>query len=258
MLLKDKVVMVVPGTFGLGFQAARRFAREGARLLLCGESERNGERALALLAEAHPDTAARYARVVLTEEGDFERAIETGVEAFGAIDAAFGCPDHFQQGLLGEVSVDHVDLAIARNVRSLHFLVRHLAPALAGIGGGSIALLSSMYARVSGSTSIGYEVSKGMAACMARSYGEIYAPQGVRVNAVLTGHYVFPDEGLEDEHPVFRAASADEALTIAGHYPIGRFADADEVAGAAAWLLSDAASYACGTELLLDGALTRR
>ncbi|GIW72519.1 MAG: short-chain dehydrogenase [Planctomycetota bacterium] len=257
MRLEGKAILVVPGTFGIGFEVALACARQGARLAIGGADPHNRERALALLGEAGCPQAIAC-EVELAEEAGFERAVEQAVAAFGALDGACGAPDHFEPGLLGEIDAAHLDRAIARNVRSLFLLCKHAAPAIMAAGGGAIVLLSSVYAQLSGSTSAGYEISKGMAACLARSFAEIYAPQGVRVASVLHGHTALPERGLRDEHPLFRPASAEQALAIAAHYPAGRFADAAEIANACAWLLSDEASYAFGTPLLLDGGLSTR
>ena len=256
MRLRDKVIVVAPGTFGLGFEAAKLFVAQGAQLILTGTDPDTGEQACKQLLEA--GAQATYVKVNPRREKDFESLVQHAIATFGRIDGAFGCPDHIRRADLTKTSAKSFDHTINYNARSLFFLVKYVGPVIESGGGGAIVLLSSVYAKISGVNAVAYEVSKGMALSLARSFGTYYAQRNVRVNSILHGHHLNSANDLKPEHAGLCPPTAKQAERIASCYPSKRVAQGSEIAQAALFLLSDEASFCNGSELVVDGGLSTR
>lgn len=257
MRLSGKVAVVVPGTYGVGYDTAVRFAREGARgVLVGGLDDDNGEKTVAAIERA--GGAGAYRRTDILEEGDVEALVKDAIGRWGGVDVAFGCPDYYVNGLAIHQSADLLDATLAYNCRSLFFLAKHVLPHMASRAQGSLIFLSSVYANVSGSASCAYEVSKGAVLQMARSFGERYAAARVRVNSICVGHVAGGPDGVRDELPTYAVRDAAEIDRLSRFYPIGRLALGEDVAGAAAFLASDDAAYVAGSALQVEGGFVTR
>jgi NAD(P)-dependent dehydrogenase (short-subunit alcohol dehydrogenase family) len=250
--LDGKVAVVLPGTYGVGHDAAVLFAREGARVVVGGADEENGAKTLAAIERAG-GAPGRFVRCDLLVEADIERVVRAAVEHEGGLDVAFGCPDYYVPGLVEHQGADVFDWTQRYNARSLLLLSKHAVPALVARAGGSLIFLSSVYALVTGSVSCAYEVSKGAVLALGRVLGERYAAQRVRVNCIAAGHVIEAERGLKDELPSYAVRDPKLVDLLEKFYPAGRLAVPEDVARAALFLASDDSSYMSGSTLTLEG-----
>jgi len=158
---------------------------------------------------------------------------------------------------LSELTPEEFDLMNHGNLTATFVLTRAVANSMAEQGGGSVVLFSSMYGSVSpdlgvyappmNPNPIEYGVGKAGIQQMARYLAVHYGMSGVRCNTISPGP--FPNPGVQSDYPAF-------IERISQRVPLGRVGQAPEIAGAAAFLLSDAASYVTGQNLAVDGGWT--
>jgi NAD(P)-dependent dehydrogenase (short-subunit alcohol dehydrogenase family) len=242
--LAGKVAIVTGASRGIGAVIARAFAQAGADLVL-------GARSLGPL-EALADelTGAGHRAVALptdvTDEAAVQRLVARSVEQFGRLDAAVNNAGGGFSGKapIAEVESSEFRAALELNLTAVFLALRHQIPAMIDSGGGAIVNMSS------GS---GFRAFPGMGTYVVAKHGLHgltklaaldYAAQGVRVNALAPGPIMAGPlaEAPED----FQRAAATAV-------PMQRIGRPEEVAAAAVWLCSDAASFVTGATLPLDG-----
>jgi NAD(P)-dependent dehydrogenase (short-subunit alcohol dehydrogenase family) len=249
--LDGKVAIITGAANGIGASAARRFAAEGARLVLV---DRDAAR-LAVLAEAIGPTASDVVADV-SREDDTRRYIAAAVERHGGFDILLA-----NAGILGQVKpipdypVETFDTVIAVNVRGVFLALRYAMPELARRGGGSIVVTSST-AGVRGSVGLSaYVASKHAVVGMMRTAALEGAAKNIRVNSVNpspveTNMARELEAGLDPNSP-------DQGRRyLQGRSPLGRYCDPDEVAGLMLFLASDEARFITGTVHMIDGGRT--
>ncbi|WP_328422260.1 SDR family NAD(P)-dependent oxidoreductase [Streptomyces sp. NBC_00443] len=245
-LLTGKVVLVTGASSGIGEAAARVFAEEGAVVVVTARRE---ERLAALVGELR-DKGAEAAYVVgdVRVAEDVARAVDFVVEQYGRLDSAFN-----NAGIGGDrtplhlMSDDVYDSVMDTNVRGIFNCLRHEIAAMLPNGGGSIVNNSSVGGLVAIPTAAPYIASKHAVVGLTRAAADEYAKQGVRVNAIAPGttrseitlEWFGRNPGLQD---------LVNSLT-----PQGRTAEPEEIAQAAAWLLSDRCPFLTGTVMPVDG-----
>ncbi|MFG3498307.1 SDR family NAD(P)-dependent oxidoreductase [Streptomyces sp. NPDC047928] len=250
-LLTGKVVLVTGASSGIGAAAARVFAQEGAAVVL---TARRADRLAALTAGLR-DKGARASYVVgdVSVAEDAARAVDFAVAAYGRLDAAFN-----NAGIGGDRTPLHLmtddvyDTIMDTNVRGVFNCLRYEIAAMLDHGGGSIVNNSSVGGLVAIPTAAPYIASKHAVIGFTRAAADEYARQGIRVNAVapgttrseITTDWFARNPGIEE---------LANSLT-----PQGRTAEPDEIAAAAAWLLSDRCPFLTGTVLPVDGGFVNR
>ncbi|WP_093798154.1 SDR family NAD(P)-dependent oxidoreductase [Streptomyces sp. Wb2n-11] len=250
-LLQDKVIFITGASSGIGAAAASVFAREGAAVVLAA---RRKERLSAVVAElGDKGFDASYVVTDLTRAQDVREAVGFVVERHGRLDGAFN-----NAGIGGDQAPLHLmkddvyDSIIDTNVRGVWNCLRAEISAMLDNGGGSIVNNSSVGGLVAIPAAAPYVASKHAVVGFTRAAADEYARQGIRVNAVapgstrseITADWYDRNPGLEDSI---------HAIT-----PQGRTAAPEEIAEAAAWLLSDRASYVTGVVMPVDGGFVNR
>ncbi|MFF1796715.1 SDR family NAD(P)-dependent oxidoreductase [Kitasatospora sp. NPDC058263] len=251
-LLSGRIVLITGASSGIGAAAAHVFTREGATVVLTARRE---ERLAALTAELR-EKGARAAYVVgdVSVARDAARAVEFAVAEYGRLDSAFN-----NAGIGGDrtplhlMSDDVYDTVMDTNVRGVFNCLRYeITAMLEQSGGGTIVNNSSVGGLVSIPAAAPYIASKHAVIGFTRAAADEYAKQGIRVNAVapgttrseITADWFGRNPGLED---------LANSLT-----PQGRTAAPEEIAEAAAWLLSDRCPFLTGTVLPVDGGFVNR
>lgn len=245
-LLPHKVTLVTGASSGIGAAAARVFAREGARVVLAARRE---DRLAALAAELTALGAeASYVVTDVTRPDDARRAVEFAVERYGRLDAAFNNAgvggDRAPMHLMGD---DVYDTIMDTNVRGVWNCLRHEISAMLETGGGAIVNNSSVAGLVAIPAAAPYVAAKHAVIGLTRAAADEYAKQGIRVNAVapgttrseITADWFDRNPGLEQ--------------MVNGMTPQGRTAAPEEIAEAAAWLLSDRSPFLTGVVMPVDG-----
>lgn len=244
--LEDKVAVITGGSGGIGRETARRFAEEGARVCVVDLADEDGER----VAE---EIGGVYVHADVTDSDDVQRMYREATEHFGALDILFnnaGISPPDDDSIL-ETELEAYQRVQDVNLKSVYLCCKHGIPYLLERGGGSVINTASFVAVMGAATSqISYTASKGGVLAMSRELGVQFARQGVRVNALCPGPVSTP---LLEE---LFAKDPEKAARRLVHLPMGRFAEAVEIANAALFLASEESSYITASEFLVDGGLS--
>ena len=244
-LLEGKVVLVVGASAGIGADAARVFADEGASVMLAARSEEPLRRLVAALTDEGHDAAYVVGDVSLG--GDVAHFVDATLERFGRLDGAFNNAAVTGAGLLHEVSEEDFDRMMAVNVKGVWLCIREEVRAMRAAGSGAIVNASSI-GGLRGSSGMGaYQASKHAVIGLTRTAAHDNGPAGIRVNAIAPG----PTETPMLQQTREAIPGGVEARIAAT--PLRKVATTTEVGNTAAWLLSDRASHISGVVLPVDG-----
>ena len=243
--LDGKVAVITGASSGIGKASVRRFAADGATVVLADLDEEHG-RALA------DEAGGRFVRTDVTDPAAVGRLYETAAAAFGGIDVLFnnaGISPPEDDSIL-ETDLDAWRRVQEVNLTSVYLCCKHGIPRLLARGGGSIINTASFVAVLGAATSqVSYTASKGGVLAMSRELGVQFARQGIRVNALCPGPVNTP---LLQE---LFAKDPERAARRLVHVPMGRFGEPEEIAAAAAFLASDDASFITASTFLVDGGI---
>jgi meso-butanediol dehydrogenase / (S,S)-butanediol dehydrogenase / diacetyl reductase len=248
MRLEGKVAIVSGGGTGIGAATARVFAREGAMVVVTGRRPEP-------LEEVAAETGGRAVAGDSADDEHVRAAVGTAVDEFGGLDIVVANAGLGFGGAAADVDDERWDRTLDVNLSGAFRLARAAVPAMIERGGGSIVLVSSVNAFVSGSGSAAYGTSKAAMNGLARSLAVDYGPNGIRANAICPGWVIteMGDRAMEDL-VTERGLSTDEAYAIVTRYtPLRRPATADEIAACCLFLASDESSIVTGTALVADG-----
>jgi NAD(P)-dependent dehydrogenase (short-subunit alcohol dehydrogenase family) len=238
--LEGKVCVITGASSGIGAETVRRFNEEGATTV--GIDLRDDARAVDLAVACD-----------VADEVAVPAMFDAVREAFGRIDVIFnnaGISPPDDASVL-DTSLEAWQRVQDVNVRSIFLCCKHGIPHLLDGGGGSVINVASFVAVMGAATSqISYTASKGAVLAMTRELGVQFARQGVRVNALCPGPVNTP---LLQE---LYAADPVQAARRLVHLPMGRFAEAVEIANAVVFLASDESSYVNASTFLVDGGLS--
>jgi NAD(P)-dependent dehydrogenase (short-subunit alcohol dehydrogenase family) len=236
----DGKVCVITGTAsGIGAEAAGVFAREGAKVV--GVDLSKGA-AGDLMIQAD-----------VTDEAQVRDTYARAKSEFGRIDVLWNNAgiNPTDDSSVIETSVEAWQRVQDVNVRSVFLCCKHGIPHLLEGGGGSVINTASFVAVMGAAVSqISYTASKGAVLAMSREMGVEFARRGVRVNALCPGPVNTP---LLQE---LFAKDPEKAARRLVHLPMGRFAEANEIAQAAVFLASDESSYVTASTFMVDGGLS--
>lgn len=248
MRLDGRVAIVSGGGTGIGAATARRFAAEGAKVVVTG---RRPEPLEAVAAEIGGHAVAGDT----ADEEHVRTAVVAAREAFGGLDVVVANAGLGFGGAVADVDDEQWQRTLDVNLTGAFRLTRAAIPSLIERGGGSIVLVSSTAALVSGMENAPYEASKAALLGLARSIAVGYGPRGIRANALCPG-WVETPSGDQSMQALMaeRGISLDEAYRIlTQHTPLRRPATAEEIATCILFLASDESSIVSGTTLVADG-----
>jgi meso-butanediol dehydrogenase / (S,S)-butanediol dehydrogenase / diacetyl reductase len=246
--LEGKVAIVSGGGTGIGAATARVFAREGARVVVTG---RRAEPLEAIAAEIDGRAVAGD-----TSDDDHVRAaVAAARDAFGGLDVVVANAGLGFGGAAADVDDERWQQTLDVNLTGAFRLVRAAIPSLVERGGGSIVLVSSVSALVSGTDGAAYVTSKAAMLGLARSIAVDYGPSGIRANALCPGWVETPmgDGSMESLMTKHGISLAEAYRLVTQHIPLRRPATADEIAACCLFLASDESSIVTGTTLVADG-----
>ena len=244
--LQDRIALVTGGASGIGAATCRRFAAEGATVVVVDIAADAGK-------ELADEIGGVFTQADVTSPDDNERMYADAIRRYGRIDVAFhnagiSPPDDdsiLDTGLPAWRRVQDV------NLTSVYLGCKAVLPHMLAQGKGSIINTASFVATMGAATSqISYTASKGGVLAMTRELGVQFARAGIRVNALSPGPVATP---MLME---LFAKDPERAQRRLVHIPMGRFAEPAEIAAAAAFLASDDASFITASNFLVDGGLT--
>lgn len=235
-----RVALVTGAARRLGAAIARRLHAEGFDLALNCNASREAAEALATGFDAARPGSALVLQADLAEVEALPALVAGAVDRFGRLDALVNNAAAFLPTAFERTTPAQWDALFAANARAPFFLVQAAAPQLQATRG-AIVNIGDLYAERPRADLAAYAVSKAALEGLTRALAVALAPE-VRVNAVAPGAILWPDEGAD---PALRARILDAT-------PLGRLGREEEVAGAVAWLLSEA-GFCTGQVLRLDG-----
>ncbi|MCX4634522.1 SDR family oxidoreductase [Streptomyces platensis] len=248
-LLDGKVAFVTGAGRGIGAAAARLFAREGARVLLTARTESQLKAVTEEIRAA--GGTADYVVCDLTDPAGVRAAVNRSVELYGRLDVAFNNGATGQPpGPMDELSEADFDQVCAVNLKGPWLaMTAEIAAIRATARRGALVNTSSVGSLMASPALPAYGAAKAAVNSLTASAAATYGPEGIRVNAIA------PGTTLTEMLYEWDAKSPGTIEQLNAQTPLGRAADPDEIAQAAAWLLSDRSSYVTGTVLRVDGGM---
>ncbi len=244
--LAGKVAVITGAGSGIGLAAARRFAAEGARVVCADIDDEAGTK-------ASVEVGGLFVKVDVTSEAEVRALFQAAVDEYGGLDIAFnnaGISPPEDDSILttGLDAWRHVQDV---NLTSVYLCCKYAIEQMRRHGGGSIINTASFVAVLGSATSqVSYTASKGGVLAMSRELGVQFAREGIRVNALCPGPVNTPM--LQE----LFAKDPERAARRLVHVPMGRFAEADEIAAAVTFLASDDASFVTASTFLVDGGIS--
>jgi NAD(P)-dependent dehydrogenase (short-subunit alcohol dehydrogenase family) len=245
-LLKGKVALVTGASSGIGRASALTFARAGARVVVADVVVAGGEETVRLITAAGGE--AIFVKADMAKAAEVEAMVNTAVAAFGRLDCA-----HNNAGIEGVTATtsdypeDDWERVININLKGVWLCMKYEIPQMLKQGGGAIVNTASGAGLAGVPRMPAYVASKHGVVGLTKTAALEYAKAGIRVNAVCPGVIQTP--------MVERVASSRPGMIekMIAAEPIGRMGKPEEIAEAAVWLCSDAASFVTGHAMSVDG-----
>jgi NAD(P)-dependent dehydrogenase (short-subunit alcohol dehydrogenase family) len=243
--LDGKIALVTGGTSGIGFETARLFAREGAKVVITGRSQD-------AIAGAQAEDAALTGLVAdVTRLADLDKLQAEVRSRYGRLDVLFANAGIGRVGRIDAVDESEFDSVFDTNVKGVFFTVQKLLPLMAD--GGSIILTGSIAGVKGGEAFSVYSATKAALRSFARTWTTDLKTRRIRVNTVAPGPI---------ETPVFAKLGLAPAdidrfkQAMLAQVPLGRIGTVSDVAYAVLYLAADESSFVTGAELVIDGGLS--
>jgi NAD(P)-dependent dehydrogenase (short-subunit alcohol dehydrogenase family) len=251
-LLQGKTALVTGASSGIGRAAALVFAREGAKVLVADVTEEQGNETVKLVKGAGGE--AIFARCDVARATEVEALVATAVKQFGRLDCAYN-----NAGIAGKIArtadetEEGFDRIMAINLRGVWLCMKYeILQMLKQEKGGAIVNTASAAGLVGSHGMSAYGASKHGVVGLTKTAALEYARHNIRVNAVCPGVIDTPMVGgMVGSHPRLKEI-------LVSTEPIARMGQPSEIAEAAAWLVSDYASFVTGCAMPVDGAMTAR
>lgn len=236
----DRVVIVTGGAQGIGEACVRRFAREGAKLVIADLDAARGQ---ALAGELD----ATWIGCDVGDKAQVDALVARVVQRFGGIDILVNNAGILRAADFLDVTEADFDAVLRVNIKGAFLMGQAVARAMAQQGRGAIVNMSSINGTVAIPNIASYVISKGGINQLTRVMALALADKGIRVNAVAPGT-------IATEMATRAVLGSEEArIKVMSRTPMKRLGEPAEIADVVAWLASDAASYVTGEIVVVDG-----
>jgi gluconate 5-dehydrogenase len=243
--LAGKVALVTGASQGIGLATARALAASGARVFANGRDRAR----LEAIAEVDGEPHLEVLPFDVADPGALRRALAELDERAGRLDVLVANVGQRQRRPIVEITRDDFAALIDVNLVAAYDLVREAGEAMAGRGGGRIVVLSSIAAQRSSMGNVSYGASKGGLEAMVKAFAVEWGPRGVAINGLSPGPIATETNAASVADPVRNDR-------VVARVPLGRWGRPEEIAAAAVFLCSPAASYVHGHTLIADGGLS--
>src|SRR4051812_37889308 len=245
--LDGKVAVVTGGNSGIGLATARRFASEGAKVVITGRRQAELDRAVAEIGHGAIGVQGDVSKLA-----DLDRLYARVKEEHGRVDILFANAAGAKFAPLGSITEEQFDREFGINVKGLLFTVQKALPLFAD--GGAIILNASIVSIKGMAAFSVYSATKAAVRSFARTWTVDLKGRKIRVNALSPGPIDTPGvDGLANSLGELEQIKAG----LASQVPMGRMGEADEIAKVAVFLASDDSSYVTGVELFVDGGMAQ-
>ncbi|EQB51589.1 hypothetical protein CGLO_08863 [Colletotrichum gloeosporioides Cg-14] len=256
--LAGKVAVITGGGHGFGEAIARRFALEGAKVLISDINEADGQR----VASDAPD-AISFCKANVTDAGEWEKLLDTAQERYGRIDILVNNAGTTYKNKVGHLSVSSLnfeptaevteaefDRVFNVNVKGIFLGTNALMPRLIKQGSGGVMLNISSIGSVRPRPGlVWYNASKGAVSNATKGLAAEYGPHQIRVNSIcplLSGTGLF-------EHFAGMPDTPENRKNFIGNVPLGRLCESEDVANTCLFLASDEGKFITGINMEVDG-----
>ncbi|HVR84894.1 MAG TPA: glucose 1-dehydrogenase [Planctomycetota bacterium] len=241
MRLKDKVCIITGAASGMGLEAARLFAKEGAKVVRTDIKE-------------GPDVAGTlFVRADVSREADCRALVDAAVQSYGGLDVLYNNAGIFPSDDHSVIDTEERvwDRVLAVNVKGTAFPCKYGIPEIVKRGGGSVINIASFVAMLGCSVpQDAYTASKGAVIALTKSLAVQFGPKGVRANAICPGPIETP---LLTEWLLKEPAEKAKRLN---RIPMGRFGRPADIVNVALYLASDESAWTNGAAIVVDGGIT--
>ena len=252
--LRGKVAAITGGARGIGAETARMLAAAGAKVAVLDVLEADGQATVERICAEGGEAA--FWKLDVTSEDNVNRVFAAIADRFGALTILVN-----NAGIEGtnepthQVTLEQWQQVMAVNVTGTFLCTKHAIPHMERAGGGAIVNVSSMYGIAAGPDVPPYHASKAAVRMMAKTDAMLYAGKGIRANSIHPGYIRTPML----KH-VAQVSGQGEALFdyLGAQTPAGKIGQPRDIAAGILYLVSDAARYVTGAELVVDGGYTAR
>jgi meso-butanediol dehydrogenase/(S,S)-butanediol dehydrogenase/diacetyl reductase len=242
-----KIAVITGAASGIGAATARRFAREGATLVLADLNETAGSKLVEELSRAGAE--AQFVPTDVSQMAAVEALMDAAVTRYGALHILFNNAGIGAYGKTGVLDVNTWHQVISVDLHGVFYGCRAAIPRMKAAGGGVIVNTASISGLFADYGLAAYNAAKAGVINLTRVAAIDHACDGIRVNAVCPGPVETP---MLEPVLMMSNATAEYAKLV----PMGRVGKPEEIAAVVAFLASDDASYITGTTVVVDGGVT--
>ena len=246
--LADKRALITGAASGIGRATVLLFAREGAAVGVVDLDEASGETLAKMIRDAGGQ--AIFICCDVSQAEDCQRATERTSKELGGLDVLFNNAGIIRRATVLNTTEEEWDQVMAVNVKSIFLMSKYAIPFMEKIGGGVIINTASGWGLVGGANAVSYCASKGAVVNMTRAMAIDHGGQNIRVNCICPGD---TDTGMLRDEARQLGVSDLEFLAEAAARPLRRVGRPEDIAQAALYLASEAASFVTGSVLVVDG-----
>lgn len=244
-ILKDKVAIVTGASRGIGRAIAETFAREGARVVICGRKQETLDQVAGEIGKGVKPVACHVGK-----SDQIQNLVDSTTREFGRIDILVNnAATNIAQEFCLDVDEAKFDKMVEINLKSAFRLIRHVAPAMCQRGSGSIINIASISGLRPQYYGLLYSMTKAALIMMTQSYALELGPKGVRVNGIAPGL-------IQTVLSEYYWKDADRTAKIIKQQPVQHLGQPAEIAEVALLLAGDGGSYMTGQTIVVDGGST--